>query len=100
MNKRIILIVSIVVVLIALAVLKLKSNKENVEAKVYIHDSTAEVFVEASAPQTHEFESSLSFLGRTAAPVRRSFPAVYLKILRAPIRQTVAFTEDPSLEAA
>ena len=40
--------------------------------------------------------SSLSFLGRTAAPVRRSFPAVYLKILRAPIRQTVAFTEDPS----
>jgi hypothetical protein len=41
-------------------------------------------------------ESSLSFLGRTAAPVRRSFPAVYLKILRAPIRQTVAFTEDPS----
>jgi hypothetical protein len=41
-------------------------------------------------------ESSLSFLGRTAAPVRRSFPAVYLKILRAPIRQTVAFAEDPS----
>src|SRR4029079_4596055 len=41
-------------------------------------------------------ESSLSFLGRTPAPVRRSFPAVYLKILRAPIRQTVAFTEDPS----
>ena len=41
-------------------------------------------------------ESSLSFLGRTAAPVRRSFPAVYVKILRAPIRQTVAFTEDPS----
>jgi hypothetical protein len=41
-------------------------------------------------------ESSLSFLGRTAAPVRRSFPAVYLKILRAPIRQTVDFTEDPS----
>jgi hypothetical protein len=39
---------------------------------------------------------SLSFLGRTAAPVRRSFPAVYLKILRAPVRQTVAFTEDPS----
>lgn len=41
-------------------------------------------------------QSSLSFLGRSAAPVRRSFPAVYLKILRAPIRQTVAFTEDPS----
>ncbi len=28
--------------------------------------------------------------------MRRSFPAVYLKILRAPIRQTVAFAEDPS----
>jgi hypothetical protein len=41
-------------------------------------------------------QSSLSFLGRTAAPVRRSFLAVYLKILRAPIRQTVAFTDDPS----
>jgi len=40
--------------------------------------------------------SSLSFLGRSAAPVRRSFPAVYAKLLRAPIRQTVAFTEDPS----
>jgi hypothetical protein len=38
----------------------------------------------------------LAFLGRSAAPVRRSFPAVYLKILRAPIRQTVAFAEDPS----
>ncbi len=40
--------------------------------------------------------SSLAFLGQAAAPVRRSFPAVYLKILRAPIRQTVAFAEDPS----
>jgi len=41
-------------------------------------------------------QSSLGFLGQAAAPVRRSFPAVYLKILRAPIRQTVAFAEDPS----
>ena len=41
-------------------------------------------------------QSSLRFLGPAAAPVRRSFPAVYLKILRAPIRQTVAFAEDPS----
>ena len=40
--------------------------------------------------------SSLSFLGQAAAPVRRSFPAVYLKILRAPVRQTVAFAEDPA----
>jgi hypothetical protein len=41
-------------------------------------------------------QSSLRFLGQVAAPVRRSFPAVYLKILQAPIRQTVAFAEDPS----
>jgi hypothetical protein len=41
-------------------------------------------------------QSSLRFLGQAAAPVRRSFPAVYLKIMRAPIRQTVAFAEDPS----
>ncbi len=40
--------------------------------------------------------SSLGFLGQAAAPMRRSFPAVYLKLLRAPIRQTVALAEDPS----
>jgi hypothetical protein len=40
--------------------------------------------------------SSLGFLGAGMAPVRRSFPVVYLKILRAPIRQTVAFAEDPT----
>ncbi len=40
--------------------------------------------------------SSLGFLGQAVAPVRRSFPAVYLKLLRAPIRQTVAFAEDRS----
>jgi hypothetical protein len=41
-------------------------------------------------------ESALGFLGRTAAPARRSFPVVYLKMLRAPVRQTVALAEDPS----
>ncbi len=40
--------------------------------------------------------SALGFLGQAAAPVRRSFPIVYLKILMSPIRQTVAFAEDPS----
>jgi hypothetical protein len=40
--------------------------------------------------------SSLGFLGPAVAPVRRSFPVVYLKLLRAPIRQTVAFAEDPT----
>ncbi len=41
-------------------------------------------------------KSSLGFLGSAVAPVRRSFPVVYLKLLRAPIRGTVAFAEDPS----
>lgn len=40
--------------------------------------------------------SSLGFLGQAAAPMRRSFPAVYLKLLRAPVSQTVALAEDPS----
>jgi hypothetical protein len=41
-------------------------------------------------------KSSIAFLGSAVAPVRRSFPVVYLKILRAPIRTTVAFAEDPT----
>jgi len=40
--------------------------------------------------------SSYGFLGSAVAPVRRSFPVVYLKLLRAPIRGTVAFAEDRS----
>jgi hypothetical protein len=41
-------------------------------------------------------QSSLGFLGHAVAPMRRSFPAVYLKLLRSPVRQTVALAEDPS----
>ena len=41
-------------------------------------------------------QSALGFLGQAAAPVRRSFPVVYLKLLRAPVRQTVTLAEDPS----
>lgn len=40
--------------------------------------------------------SSLGFLGQAVAPVRRSFPIVYAKILTSPIRQTVALAQDPS----
>lgn len=40
--------------------------------------------------------SALGFLGPAAATVRRSFPAVYLKILRSPVRQTVSFADDPT----
>jgi len=41
-------------------------------------------------------QSSLGFLGQAAAPVRRSFPFVYLKILSSPVRQTTALAEDRS----
>lgn len=41
-------------------------------------------------------KSSLGFLGPAVAPVRRSFPIVYLKLLRAPLRTTVALAEDPT----
>jgi hypothetical protein len=37
---------------------------------------------------------ALGVLGDVSAPVRRSFPAVYLKILSAPVRATVALAED------
>ncbi len=38
----------------------------------------------------------LGILGAIAAPARRSFPVLYLRILRAPVRETVALTEDPT----
>jgi len=41
-------------------------------------------------------QGSLGFLGQAAAPVRRSFPVVYLKILLSPVRQTAALAEDPT----
>lgn len=44
-------------------------------------------------------ESAFGILGAVATPVRRSFPAVYLKLLRAPVRHTVALAEDPSYRA-
>jgi len=37
---------------------------------------------------------ALGVLGDVTAPVRQSFPAVYLKILSAPVRETVALAED------
>src|SRR5688572_28028367 len=71
MNKRVIIILSAVVILIVLAAMKLMSNKEKVAKKLYIHDATAEVYVEASSPVIHTFEHSLSFLG-TFEPVRQN----------------------------
>jgi RND family efflux transporter MFP subunit len=51
------------VAIIAIIVLKLKANKEIVDKKIYIHDTTAAVLVEATTPKNHTFESAYSFLG-------------------------------------
>jgi len=63
MNKRIITIVGIAVVLIALGAMKLKSNKEQVATKLYIHDTTASILVETQKPSVHGFDNAFSFLG-------------------------------------
>jgi len=41
-------------------------------------------------------EGGSGVLGAVAGPVRHSFPAVYLRLLRAPVRETVGLAEDPS----
>lgn len=67
--------------------------------------STSAVCADCGATATGNFcstcgadlrQSTLGFLGPAVSPVRRSFPIVYLKMLRAPVRQTVAFAEDPA----
>lgn len=71
MNKRLIIILSVAVVLVALAVMKLLSNKKAAEEKLYIHDASAAVYVETASPVNHTFENSLSFLG-TFEPFRQN----------------------------
>ncbi len=63
MNKRIIIIGISAVALVGLTVMKLMSNKKEVEKKIYIHDMTASVLVQATVASMHTFESSFSFLG-------------------------------------
>ncbi|TXI84688.1 MAG: efflux RND transporter periplasmic adaptor subunit [Crocinitomicaceae bacterium] len=71
MNKRVIIISIGAIVLIGLTVMKLKSNKTEVDQKIYIHDVTAAILVEATKPSVHTFESSFSFLG-TFEPIRQN----------------------------
>jgi RND family efflux transporter MFP subunit len=71
MNKRVIIIISAIIVIVVLAVLKLRSNKEKVEGKLYVYDAKAQVYVESSKPSVHTFGSSLSFLG-TFEPYRQN----------------------------
>lgn len=63
MNKRVIIIIVVSIALVAISAMKLKSNKANVESKLYIHDTTAAILVNVAKPSIHEFESSFSFLG-------------------------------------
>ncbi|MCC6701947.1 MAG: efflux RND transporter periplasmic adaptor subunit [Fluviicola sp.] len=71
MNKRVIIGVLVAVVLVGLTVMKLLSNKEKAQEKIYIHDVEAAVLVDATAPQMHTFENSFSYLG-TFEPVKQN----------------------------
>ncbi len=71
MNKRIIIILGIAALLITLGMSKLFSNKEKNAAKLYIHDSNAQVLVSIDKVQNHTFENALSFLG-TLEPSRQN----------------------------
>jgi RND family efflux transporter MFP subunit len=51
--------------------MKLLSNKEKAEAKIYIHDLEAPILVEDGTLQVHTFENAFSFLG-TFEPIRQN----------------------------
>ncbi len=63
MNKKTIFFIVAGVGLIALAVLKLKSNKENAASKIYIHDVESSILIEGSNPIMHTYASAFSYLG-------------------------------------
>jgi RND family efflux transporter MFP subunit len=63
MNKKNIILIAVGILLIALTVLKLRSNKEKAAEKIYIHDSDAPILVETSKPSMHTFASAFNYLG-------------------------------------
>jgi RND family efflux transporter MFP subunit len=69
--KRILIISAISIGLIALIVVKLMSNKEQVAGKIYIHDTTAPILVEDTVPAMHSFDNALTFMG-TFEPIRQN----------------------------
>ena len=71
MNKRVIIVSVIVVALIALTVMKLKSNVAKVQDKIYVYDPKTAILVETENPAEHTFENSMSFLG-TFEPARQN----------------------------
>jgi RND family efflux transporter MFP subunit len=71
MNKRIITIIGVAIILIIFSIFKLKSNKEKVQSKLYIHDTSAAILVDVTKPSFHTFENSFEFLG-TFDPIRQN----------------------------
>ena len=63
MNKRITIISSIALFIIIIGAIKLKSNKDTVAQKIYIHDSSIPILVSVESPREHTFENSFSYLG-------------------------------------
>jgi RND family efflux transporter MFP subunit len=63
MNKKNIILIILGIGLIALTVLKLKSNKEKAAEKIYIHDSDAPILVETTKAENHTFASAFNYLG-------------------------------------
>ena len=50
MNKRVIIVSVVVVALIALTVVKLKSNVAKVQEKIYVYDPKTAILVETETP--------------------------------------------------
>ena len=71
MNKRVITIIGIAILLISISVIKLKSNKEKVANKLYIHDVEAPILVEVASPRQHTFDRGFHYLG-TFEPTRHN----------------------------
>lgn len=71
MNKRTITIIIVAAVLIGLTIMKLLSNKKEVETKIYVHDMEASILVQDISASEHTFESAFSFLG-TFEPIRQN----------------------------
>jgi len=63
MNKKNIILILLGIGLIALTVLKLKSNKEKAAEKIYIHDTDAPILVETTKAEKHTFSSAFNYLG-------------------------------------
>jgi RND family efflux transporter MFP subunit len=71
MNKRVITIIGIAILLISISIIKLKSNKEKVADKLYIHDVETPILVEVASPRQHTFDQGFHYLG-TFEPMRHN----------------------------